>query len=76
MKGLKISAIIVTAIAVLSLAESAKADSDKGNKNDNSGGGGQTQPVTVPEGGSTLLLLGAALAGVGAYRRWVRIPNS
>jgi len=55
------------------LAEPAFAKKDKGG-NEGSGGGGQssdTTPVPVPETGSTLLLLGAALLGVAGFRRWV-----
>lgn len=77
MNGLKGIATLVTAIAVLSMTGSAFAGKDdRGNGRGNGGDKGD-QPVAVPEGGSTLLLLGAALVGVAAYRRWAsRITNS
>jgi len=29
-------------------------------------------PITVPDAGNSLILLGAALAGIGGIRMWVR----
>jgi len=67
MKGFKRTALIGVAIISLSVTESAlakpKEGSGKQERNDT--------PVPLPETGSTLLLLGIALAGVEGCRRWI-----
>ena len=69
MHAIKGAAIVVTSITALTLAGGALSSKGKHHP-ERPPRDDHKQTVAVPEGGSTLMLLGIGLLGVEGFRRW------